>query len=95
MALVASIHEGCSRNFSGDPLHLVKLAVQGVAVEWIAGAGLDAYHEAFLVGYGQAHLYPEFVGLVRLSLRNTLHLGCSRFPVEGLRAWSSYWARQK
>lgn len=41
------------------------LAFQRVTVEWIAWAGLDAHPEAFLVGDGEAHLHPEFVGLGR------------------------------
>ena len=75
VSFVPAIHEGGSRDLSSDPLDLVELAVQGVTVEGVARAGLDADYEAFLVGNGQAYLYAEFVGLVRLALGDALHFG--------------------
>ncbi|MBP1625934.1 MAG: hypothetical protein H6Q00_409 [Holophagaceae bacterium] len=75
MPFVSLVHKCLGGHLAGEPFYLVKLTFQGVAVVGILRAGLDANHEAFLVGDRQTHLRPELVGPMRLPLRNTLHLG--------------------
>ena len=50
-------------------------AVESVPVVVSIWAALDANNEAFFVGHDQAHLYAEFIGPVRLPLRDTFDFG--------------------
>ncbi len=63
MSFVAAINEGVDWQLTRELLHLVKLVIQSVAAVRVIWTGLDAHHEAFLVGHGQAHLPPELIRL--------------------------------
>ena len=75
MTLVSLVHEGRSWHLTCELLDLLQLAFQRVAVVGVLGATHGTHDKAFLVRHRQARFHAEFVGLVRLSLRDALDLG--------------------